>query len=69
MFEKPSKRKLEKQAAADLIDRNVSFDFNSFLTKLGPARSFSEPDKVNKAERICLQDSSTEVDTKWLGKV
>jgi len=27
----------EEQAAADLIDRNVSFDFKSFLGKIGPA--------------------------------
>jgi hypothetical protein len=43
MLENPSKRRLEEQAAADLIDRNVSFDFKSFLTKIGPAPSFSEP--------------------------
>jgi hypothetical protein len=27
----------EEQAAVDLIDRNVSFDFKSFLGKVGPA--------------------------------
>jgi len=32
----------EEQAAADLIDRNVSFDFMSFLGKIRPAPSASK---------------------------
>jgi hypothetical protein len=28
-----------EQAAVDLIDRNVSFDFKAFLGKIGPAPS------------------------------
>jgi len=43
MFEKHVQNKLDQEAAADLIDRNVSFDFRSFLRKIGPAPSFAEP--------------------------
>jgi anti-sigma factor RsiW len=43
MFEKHLQNKLDQEAAADLIDQNVSFDFKSFLRKIGPAPSFSEP--------------------------
>jgi hypothetical protein len=43
MFEKHIQNKIDQEAAADLINQNVSFDFKSFLQRIGPAPSFSEP--------------------------
>jgi hypothetical protein len=39
MSDNPFTPKSEEQAAVDLIDRNVSFDFKSFLGKVVPTPS------------------------------
>ena len=45
MTNKPFASRDRNQGAAELIDRNVSFDFQAFLGKVGPAPSRVVPNR------------------------